>query len=120
MKTRRQAGSNNRRRRAQLRKLFLCFATFIMVAGLSISFGTRFVDAHDRTSNSMTNKYKYYKSIELSYGDTLWDIAEEYMTNDYDSIYEYIDELKNINGLESDDIHESRYLTVAYYDTEFK
>lgn len=119
MKTRRQVRSN-RRKQAQLKKLFLCFATFMIVVSLSVSFGTRLVDAHDNTADGMSDEYKYYKSIELSYGDTLWDIAEEYMTDDYDSIYEYIDELKYINGLESDDIHASRYLTVAYYDSEFK
>lgn len=119
MKIRIQERSNIRRQ-SQLRKLFLCFAALIMVVGLSVFFGPRLVDAHDSTSNNITNEYKYYKSIELSYGDTLWAIAEEYMTDDYDSIYEYIDELKSINGLESDDIHDSRYLTVAYYDTEFK
>lgn len=119
MKTRSQVKSK-RRRQVQLSKLFLCFAALLLVISLSVSFGTRLVDAHDGTVDGMQNEYKYYKSIELSYGDTLWDIAEEYMNEDYDSIYEYIDELKDINGLESDDIHDSQYLMVAYYDSEFK
>ena len=42
------------------------------------------------------------------------------MNEDYDSIYAYIDELKDINGLTSDGIQESQYLTVAYYDTAFR
>lgn len=119
MKTHRHVTSK-RRRGAQLKRLFLCFAALLMIIGLSVSFGSRLVDAHENTSDDEQTEYKYYKSIELEYGDTLWGIAEEYMNEDYDSIYDYIDELKAINGLESDDIHASRYLTVAYYDSEFK
>lgn len=117
MNTSRLYAANKRRRQVYLKKLSLCLAAFILVAGLSIALGSNLVDAHDTTSGD--TEYKYYKSIELVYGDTLWDIAEEYMNDDYDSIYDYIDELKAINGLESDDIHASRYLTVIYYDKEF-
>ena len=38
--------------------------------------------------------------------------------DDYDSIYDYIDEVMSINGLTSDQIHAGQYLTVAYYDTQ--
>ena len=51
-------------------------------------------------------------------GDTLWGIAKEYRGDDYDSIYDYIDEVMSINGLTSDQIHAGQYLTVAYYDTQ--
>lgn len=33
---------------------------------------------------------------------------------------EYVDELKEINSLESDSIQESKYLMIAYYDEEFR
>lgn len=42
------------------------------------------------------------------------------MSDDYASVYDYIEELKSVNGLTSDDIQEGHYLTVVYYDTEFK
>ena len=60
------------------------------------------------------------KSIEIQSGDTLWGIAEEYMNEKDGSIIEYIDEVKEINGLKSDDIQDSQYLTIAYYDTAFR
>lgn len=64
--------------------------------------------------------FKYYKSIEIEEGDTLWGIAEEYMGDEYDSVQEYIAELKDINQLVTDDIQSAKYLTVVYYDSEFK
>ena len=48
------------------------------------------------------------------------DIALEYKTDDYGSTQEYVDELKEINSLESDSIQESQYLMIAYYDEEFR
>ncbi len=60
------------------------------------------------------NNDSCYKSIEIKTGDTLWEIAEEYRTADYDSVYDYINELKAINGLMSDDIQAGQYLTVVY------
>jgi len=58
---------------------------------------------------------KYYTSIEIKKGDSLWSIAKAYMSDEYDSVYEYINELKTINELDSDRINETEYLTVAYY-----
>lgn len=109
-----------RRRQVYLKKLFLCFITSAAVISLSIILGSNFAAAHSDRSDSPV-EHKYYKSIEISYGDTLWSIAQEYMNDDYSSVSEYIYELKEINQLDSiDDIHASRYLTVVYYDTEFK
>lgn len=56
----------------------------------------------------------YYKSIEVKAGDSLWSIAEEYGNKDVESIQAYINELKSINSLRSDDIHENQYLMVTY------
>ena len=68
----------------------------------------------------MAPEKKYYKSIQITSGYTLWNIAEEYMNDEYESVSDYIMEIKKINGLVSDDIQEGQYLTVAYFDTESK
>lgn len=118
MKGHRLHTASKKRREVYIKKILICFMSVMIIACLSIGLGSNFAAAHDDTSEEPVEQ-KYYKSIELEYGDTLWDIAEEYMDDNYDSIYEYIDELKAINGLESDNIQESRYLTVAYY-SEFR
>lgn len=93
----------------------------LIIAAIAMTF-TLMGALHFRTSSadwwSDSQKeqasLKYYKSIEIQPGDTLWGIAEQYMTNEYNSIQEYIDELKEMNHLSSDQIHDSRYLMIAY------
>ena len=63
---------------------------------------------------------KYFTSIEVQAGTSLWDIAEEYMTEEYDSPQEYIQEVKNINHMNQDLIYEGSYLCVPYYSSEKK
>lgn len=58
---------------------------------------------------------RYYKSIRINAGDTLWDIAEEYRNADEESVTEYIELLKTVNNLDSDVIYEGCYLTVSYF-----
>lgn len=60
-------------------------------------------------------KYKYFKSIEIQSGDTLWSIAEEYMSDDYASAADYIREVKYINNMEGNQITTGKYLVVPYY-----
>ena len=67
-----------------------------------------------------TERYKYFTSIEVEAGTSLWDIAEEYMTEEYRSPKDYIQEVKNINHMESDLIYEGSYLCIPYYSTEKK
>lgn len=64
--------------------------------------------------------YKYFTSIEVVYGDTLWSIAEEYKDEHfYDSTKEYVDEVMNMNNLSSAKITAGQNLIIPYYSTEF-
>lgn len=103
--------SSKRRRKVYLNKLFLCAAAVLLAFGIGIFGIGQLADAHEEPAR---NNDSCYKSIEIKTGDTLWEIAEEYRTADYDSVYDYINELKAINGLMSDDIQAGQYLTVVY------
>lgn len=107
---------NRRRKQAAKRKMFfLLVAVFVITIG-SIAFGSIFSTAKNPASD--IPQYKYYTSITIEQGDSLWSIAEEYCTDAYEDTREYVAELKELNSLTSDTIHAGQHLLVAYYDTE--
>lgn len=59
---------------------------------------------------------KFYKSITIQKGDTLWDLASEYMTDDYASVAEYVTVLKELNHLQGEKILAGNKLIVVYSD----
>ena len=59
---------------------------------------------------------KYYKTICVEAGDTLWDIAGEYVEGTDVSRQEYIDEVCRLNGLDADEIKAGEHIVVAYYE----
>lgn len=114
MKDEARKSKNVKRRKEVLRSKIIMLILAVSIAIGASVFGTSsLVDAHDN-SQMETASIKCYKSIELQKGDTLWEIAKTYMDDSYESIDEYIFELKKLNNLESDEIHEGCYLMVAY------
>jgi len=58
--------------------------------------------------------------VQVEAGDTLWSISEEYADElHYSSNKEYINEVKMMNKLRSDEIVSGQYLIVPYYSYEF-
>lgn len=64
--------------------------------------------------------YKYYTSIRVESGDTLWDIADRYLCEQTGSHEEYIREVMKMNGMKNSDIRTGETLTVFYYSTDVK
>ncbi len=90
------------------------FTGIVLITVICISFGTFLVSAHEKESvNDIT--YMYY-SIQIRPGDTLWTIAEDTMTDEYDSVAEYVQVLRDINDLDSDDIQAGRNLIILHSD----
>ena len=59
--------------------------------------------------------HKYYTSIQLRQGDSIWELAGEYASTDQ-SEQEFIDEVCEVNGIsESNILHSGQYLVVPYY-----
>lgn len=95
------------------------FAVILLIMVCSFGFSSFFSSAHDSLSNAPMD-IKYYKSIQVESGDSVWSIAEKYMGDKYNSIYDYMDELVSLNQMDTselDNIQEGDYLMVAYYDT---
>lgn len=115
-----------RRKRKQvfMKQVFIWKITALIVIsifllGISVFLSEDSVDAHIENAQQMESNVssgrKYYTCIEVLSGDSLWSIAEQYMDDDYRTIHDYMDEVKEINNLESSDIHVGQYLTVPYY-----
>ncbi len=116
MITRRLYGIKRRKRWILMKKLLTGFTAFFIILCLSVSLGFNFASAG--TENEQIDKasgHKYYKSIELKSGDTLWTIAQRYMDECYDSTEDYVEELISINRLSSDQIYEGEFLMISYY-----
>lgn len=106
-----------RKKQIAKRRIFLLLSAVFVITLGSIVYGSIFSSAKDESKD--TQQYKYYKSIEIQAGDSLWTIAEEYCDESYDGdIQQYIKELKELNSLKSEKIHAGRKLLVFYYDTE--
>lgn len=103
---------NSRRQREAAQKrvavLFCSIVAVIMIC--SVMFGAIHTQA---APAELTNKY--YTSIQIESGDTLWAIANEYITDEYADMNEYIREVCAINHISEDEIHAGQYIVVPYY-----
>ncbi|MBQ8558946.1 MAG: LysM peptidoglycan-binding domain-containing protein [Tyzzerella sp.] len=115
----RYKAKQRRAREVARKRMFLLLAAVLLIVIGCIVFGSIFSSAQASAEESGI-EYKYYKSIVIEEGDTLWSIAKEYRTDAYSSTQEYIDKLIELNDLSSDTIHAGQHLVVAYYDKEFK
>lgn len=65
--------------------------------------------------------YKYFTYHQIDKGDTLHDLAKEYISYEfYDNLQDYIDEVKEINHLKDDVIIAGQMLVIPYFSTEHK
>lgn len=99
-----------------VRSLF--YAVLFLTAVIFIALFWTSSTANAGTGSS--GRHKYFTSIEIEGGTSLWDIAETYMTAEYGSAEEYIEEVKAMNHLKSDLIYEGSYLCIPYYSSEIK
>lgn len=106
-----------RRRILNRRRLFATLLTLCLIGILAVSFYS-----FKSSADSGEKKFKYYTSIEVEYGQTLWDIHQKYMDSEqYDSPDDYIAELQSINHLnKKGDIRVGQILIVPYFSTEYK
>ncbi len=65
--------------------------------------------------------YKYYTSYTVSEGENLSSLAEEFMTDEYRTVDEYIAEVASINHIASvSDIYAGQKIILPYFSKEVK
>lgn len=93
-------------------KKIVLITAIITASVLYIAIAHTGVTEADATNAST----KYYTCITVNQGDTLWDIADKYMTDEYSSTQEYIDEVVSINDLSHESsIAAGTNLMIPYY-----
>ena len=102
-----------RRYRANRKRLMIfCVTALIIFIGL-------FMFLHPKTEGIASASHQtetLYKSILVEDGMTLSSIAQEYDTNDLITHKEYIEEVKQINHINDNNIiHSGNYITIPYY-----
>lgn len=104
-----------RKRRALKRRIRLVTAVFLGALLLAMA-----LSGFSRVMVTKAPSYKYYTAVTVRCDDTLWDIAQKYMTEDYSSIQSYMKEIKEVNNMKSDAIYYGQKLILPYYSTEWK
>ena len=94
--------------------------TICLIALLAIG-SSAILSKATTTEEAKNIYYKYYTQIEIESGDSLWDIAGEYMEHGpYESRKDYMNEVVEINQLSNTTIIKGQHLVVPYYEAAFK
>ena len=94
-----RANESLMKREAVVRRQRNCLAVaIIIVVALGILLGTS-MNALASSEKDIASYNKYYVSIRIESGDTLWNIADEYVEGFNLSKSDYIAEVCQINGI---------------------
>lgn len=101
---------------------FFRIGTFalVVVAAMAVLLAAGRSESKTMAASNTGEVYKYYTSIRVSGGDSLWSIASEYMNTGYADMNTCIEEIKQLNHLGDDEIHAGEYLMIPYYSDEYK
>lgn len=86
----------------------LFLATIIGIAAAVMTESRQVAGAAD-------GREKYFTSIRIQKGDSLWAIAKSRISEEYSSVGEYVEEVCETNHIYDGEIKEGMYLVVPYY-----
>lgn len=114
--------TNNRRKRLSPRQrqiIFRKICALVSVIVLTISL-TLLISGCFSKAQAADNYNKYFKSVTIERGETLYDYADRYADFHYDSAEEYISEVAKINSINPDRIIAGNNIIIPYYSLEVK
>ena len=95
-------------RKREMIGCILFIGILFIMAVLLFTKSRSVVDAND-------NRVKRFTSIQVEEGDSLWSIARERMSEEYELIDDYIQEVCDTNHIYDQEITADMYLVVPYY-----
>ncbi|MBQ4284751.1 MAG: LysM peptidoglycan-binding domain-containing protein [Lachnospira sp.] len=99
---------------ARARKLFImkCMVLSVVLIAFIGIYGILVVNA-DEVSSLKNSPVKYYTSITVEQGDTLWNIADEYRPAEC-SRNSYIKDIMELNNMGTDTLYAGQNIIVYY------
>lgn len=94
--------------------LLFVIVFLIVLFGTTLSVYATY--SRQEVEETTAQEHKYVKSILIQSGDTLWSIAERFADEEhYRNHFEYIEEIRQVNGLKTDKIQAGNYLMIVYF-----
>lgn len=107
---------NRRARQVKMQRRTIAIVAILLVSILII------LGSNMRTfaSNDGRPTNKYYTSVQVQKGETLWTIADEYIGSYAIDKSEYVKEICQLNHINGEEIHAGDYIVVCYYSKDLK
>ena len=91
----------------------------ILLIGIILTFILSFIFYSNRAVAENSHEvYTYYTSYEIQPGDTLWTIADQFMTADCSDKAAFIKNIKELNHIGNDNITAGNFLVIEYSSYE--
>lgn len=114
--------NSNRKRRLSPRQkqiIFRKICALVSLLVLTVSL-TLIISGSSSKAQAADNYNKYFKSVTIERGETLYDYADRYADFHYDSAEEYINEVAKINNINPNRIISGNNIIIPYYSLEVK
>lgn len=110
--------SKKKKRNVIMQKLSFAVITAVFVVIIALSVFSLSAKAK---STQGADDYKYYTSHMIMPGESLWSIAQENIDHvHYESVQDYINEIKFINGITNSELKIGDYILIPYFSNEVK
>ncbi|WP_049945642.1 LysM peptidoglycan-binding domain-containing protein [Butyrivibrio sp. LC3010] len=106
----------NHRREVIIKRRIITFCIMASII-LSLFIILSFSFNSDASANSDNEQFRYYTSVSVTSGDSVWSIAEEYMDElHYRNTREYVTDIAHINRISPDSkLRAGTNLIIPYY-----
>lgn len=101
-------------RKMNITRTFVLALLIILFSGILIGGNIVSANAKDTVIPSEQTEL-CYRTILIQEGDTLWDIADDYVEAGMSSKEAYIKQIREINHIYDDNIYAGSYLVLPYY-----
>lgn len=109
---RRRVNNRIRRRRELIQHITITVLSVCLIIAMALIFGSLKSEASGKPEDRL---YKSFTAVEVSYGDSLYSLAREYVCEDMNDIESFINEVIYINNINDDKIYAGSTLIIPVF-----